>query len=173
MIKQLKTSKNSYIGNLEVTKNLNDDLLQIEVISDVKVKLFISIDLKYKLNCTYKNNELFYSSVTTYINGNIHSTSETKKIGDYYTITKNGHSSKYIDKITFSSALLYHQEPKGLTDLYSEFENFNKSIKSIGPHEYQISTPKKGGLSTFSYKNDVLMSLTNHHALLTFKLTKI
>ncbi|MFK5981617.1 MAG: hypothetical protein QM499_01795 [Flavobacteriaceae bacterium] len=165
-------SNNSYIGDLKVTKTSNKDAFQIEVISEVKVKLFISIDLKYKLNCTYKNNELFYSSVTTYVNGKIHSTSKTEKIGDYYSITKNGHSSKFLDKIPFSGALLYYSEPKGLTNIFSEFDNLKKPIKNIGINEYQITNPKNGHLSEYKYKNGVLMSTTNHHTLLTFKLTK-
>ena len=166
------TSKDSYIGDLKVTKILSNNTLQIEVISDIKIKLFISIDFKYKLNCTYKNNELLYGSVTTYVNGKIHSTSKTEKIGEYYTITKDGHSSKYLNKIAFSGALLYYYEPKGLTSIYSEFDNIDKPIKKIGVNEYQITNPKNGHLSEFLYKNGVLVSATNHHTLLTFKLTK-
>ncbi len=166
------TSNDSYIGNLKVTKTSINNTLQIEVISEVKVKLFISIDLKYKLNCTYKNNELLFSSVTTYVNGKIHSTSETEKIGDYYIITKNGHSSKFLGKIPFSGALLYYREPKRLTNIFSEFDNLKKPIKNIGINEYQITNPKNGHLSEYKYKNGVLVSTTNHHTLLTFKLTK-
>jgi len=134
--------------------------------------LFISIDLKYKLNCTYKNDELLYSSVTTYVNGAIHSTSKTEKNGAYYTLTKNGHPSKYLNKITFSGALLYYHEPKGLTKIFSEFDNLDKPVKSIGINEYQITNPKNGYLSEYTYKNGILESSTNHHTLLTFKLTK-
>ena len=113
-----------------------------------------------------------YSSVTTFVNGKIHSTSKTEKIGNYYTITKNGHTSKYLNEIAFSGALLYYREPKGLTNIYSEFDNLEKPIKNIGINEYQITNPKNGYLSEYKYKNGVLVSTTNHHTLLTFKLTK-
>ena len=166
------TSSGNYIGDLKATKTSVNNILQIEVISEVKVKLFISIDLKYKLNCTYKNNELLFSSVTTFVNGKIHSTSITEKIGNYYDITKNGHSSKFLDEIPFSGALLYYREPKGLTNIYSEFDNLEKPIKNIGINEYQITNPQNGYLSEFKYKNGILVSTTNHHTLLTFKLTK-
>lgn len=167
------TSNNNYIGDLKVTKTvLNKNTFQIEAVSEVKVKIFIKINLKYNLNCTYKNNELLFSSVTTYVNGKIHSTSKTEKMGDYYTITKNGHSSKYLNKITFSGALLYYREPKGLLNIYSEFDNLEKPIKNTGINNYQIINPKDGHLSEYTYKNGILMSTTNHHILLTFKLTK-
>ncbi len=166
------TANDNYIGDLKVSKTLNKDILQIEVISEVKVNLFISINLKYKLNCTYKNDELFFSSVTTYVNGKIHSYSKTEKNGEYYTITNDGHSSKYLNKITFSGALLYYREPKNLTYIYSEFDNINKPIKKTGTTEYQITNPENGHLSEYNYENGILVSTTNHHTLLTFKLTK-
>jgi len=166
------TSNKSYIGNLKVTKTIKNDVLQIEALSEVRVKLFIPIGLKYKLSCRYKNNELQYSMVTTFVNGKIHSTSKTEKTGNYYTITKDGHSSKFLNSIAFSGALLYYFEPEGLAKIFSEFDNLEKPIKSIGTNQYQITNPKNGHLSEYKYKDGILESTTNHHTLLTFKLTK-
>lgn len=160
------------IGDLKVTKSVDGNVLQIEIISEVKVKLFISVDLKYRLNCTYQNGELFYSAVTTYVNGKIHSTSRAEKDGAYYTLTKEGHSSKYLKPITFSGALLYFSEPNSRTNLFSEFDDSDKPIKSIGTHEYQITNPENGQMNEYKYKNGVLESTTVHHKLLTFFLKK-
>lgn len=167
------SSNNSSVGNLAVTQTKNNNLLQIEVISEVNIKVFIKVDIKYKLNCTYKDNELLFSSVTTYINGKLHTTSKTEKSGDYYTITNDGHASKFLHKITYSGALLYFTEPKGISTIYSEFHAIEKSIKPLGNHKYQITNPKNGQLSEYTYQNGILTTTINHHSLMPFTLTKI
>ena len=167
------STKNTPVGNLTVTKTENDNVLQIEVISEVNIKVFIKVNLKYKLNCTYKNNELLFSSVTTYVNGKLHTTSKTEKNGEYYTITKDGHASKFMHKITYSGALLYFKEPKGVSTIYSEFHAIEKPMKAIGNHEYQITNPKNGLLSEYTYQNGTLETTMNHHSLMSFILTKI
>ena len=167
------TSNDSYIGKLEVTKSTTNNLLQIEVLSQVKVNLFIAIDFTYKLNCTYKNNELLFSSVTTYVNGKVHSTTTTEKDGAYYSVTKDEHPLKYLDKIFYSGALLYFTEPKGVTKIFSEFDGISKPITEINKNEYQIRNPKNDHLSEYRYKNGILQSSVNHHRLMTFTLTKI
>jgi hypothetical protein len=167
------SSRNTPVGNLTVTKTENENLLQIEVISEVSIKVFIKVDLKYKLNCTYKDDELLFSSVTTYVNGKIHTTSKTEKNGANYTIVRDGHESKFLQKITYSGALLYFKEPKGITTVYSEFHAIDKPIKALGNHEYQITNPKNGLLSEYTYQNGILVTTMNHHSLMPFTLTKI
>ena len=165
-------SKDTQIGELDVSKNENANIVQIEVESNVHVKLFIDVDFKYKLNCTYKNDVLIYSAVTTYVNGRVHSTSTTEKTGDSYTVTKNSHTSKFMKNITFSGALLYFTEPKNIKELFSEFDNIDKPIHKIANHAYQIVNPSDGRLSEYYYKNGVLERTTNHHKFLTFTLIK-
>ncbi|NOY47002.1 MAG: hypothetical protein GXO84_02095 [Chlorobi bacterium] len=167
------TSKETSIGNLSVKKIEENNTIQIEVVSEVTVRLFITIDFKYKLNCTYKDKELIFSSVITYVNGRVHSTTTTKKDGEYYSITKNNHSSKYLNEINFPAALLYFVEPEGVTKIFSEFDGIAKPIKEIVKNKYQITNPKNGRLSEYLYRNGILESSINHHSLMTFTLTKI
>lgn len=161
------------IGNLSVTQNKQKGLTEINVTSQVKVKLFIEIDLKYKLSSTYKDSEFIFGSVTTYVNGKVHTTTTTEKTGDYYTITKDGHQSKFLNKINYSGAMLYFNEPKDISLIYSEFDAINKPIKLIETQKYQVTNPKNGRLSEYIYKDGVMVSSVIHHALLTFTLTKI
>ncbi len=166
------SSGKNHIGTLQAIKTVTNDRTQISVNSKVKVKLFISIDFEYKLNATYKNGQLLFGSVTTYVNGKVHSTSTTEKSNDYYTIEKDGHQSTFFDKITYSGALLYFEEPKGISTLFSEFDTINKPIRLIATGEYQLTNPKNGRLSEYLYKNGILISTTNHHSLMTFTMTK-
>ncbi len=166
------TVNKSAIGNLSVTKKETSNTLQIEIISQVKLKLYSSIDFKYRLDCTYKDKELIFASVTTYLNGNIHTTNKIEKVGEYYTTTKDGHSSKFLNKITYSGALLYFNEPKEIASIFSEFDLIVKPIKRISNNKYQIKNPQNRHLSEYTYKNGILETSTNHHSLITFTLSK-
>ena len=83
------------------------------------------------------------SSLTTYVNGKIHSTSSVTKAGDFYTVNHEGELTKRLKRITYSSAMLYFSEPKGLNSIFSEFECVDNVIKSIGENEYQVKKHKK------------------------------
>ena len=166
------TSAGIYLGNMTVSKTTTNNVVDIKIVSDVKVKLFLSIDLKYRLNCTYKNNILIYSSVTTYVNGSKHSSVITEKKGQSYIITEDGHASKYLKSIYYSGALLYFDEPKNQNILYSEFTVYDKIIKSIGQNSYLVTDKNTGHKSTYNYKNGILILATIEHTLMTFKMTK-
>jgi len=166
------TANKNQLGTILVKQTEKNGIIQIQATSEVKVQLFVNINLKYILNCTYKNNQLLYSSVTTYVNGKLHSTSTTEKKEGYYEVIKDGHSSRLYENIKYSGALLYHTEPIGKTKLYSEFNGIEKPIKKIDAHTYQITNPDNGHISIYKYKNGILESTTIEHALLTFTLTK-
>ncbi len=166
-------SNGTYIGNLSATKTVKEGITQIKVVSAVKVKLFLFIDFKYILNCSYRNGEMIQSSLVTYVNGKIHSTSNVKKKSNYYNINHEGDNFKRYENIRFSSAMLYFTEPKGIGSIFSEFECVDNSIKGIAPNEYQLKNSKNGSLNTYCYHNGNLESCTINHTLLTFSLSKI
>ena len=166
------TANGHNIGDVSVKKSKTKDYMQIAVTSNVKVKLFITVDISYKLNATYKNNELINSAVTVYVKGKVHSQITTTKNGQFYTIVKNGHTSQYLHKITYSSSLLFVKEPKGVTTLYSDFGGSQKPLAQIGPHLYQLTNPSSGHTENYQYANGVLQKATIEHSLLTFELTK-
>ena len=167
------TANGHTIGKLYVSKSHPEDYTQVSVVSDVKVKLFISVDIKYKLNATYKNNELLNSAVTVYVKGKLHSSITTTKTGDYYTIVDDGHSSQYLHKITYSSALLFIKEPKGISSVYSDFGGEPKPLSKIGLRTYELINPGSGHIETYEYLPDgSLQKATIQHSLLTFELTQ-
>ena len=157
---------------MSVSKTTTNDVVEIKIVSDVKVKLFLSIDLKYRLNCTYKNGNLMYSSVTTFVNGSKHSSVITEKKGQSYLVTEDGHVSKYLKVINYSGGLLYFDEPNNQKTLYSEFNGYDKVIKSLAQSRYLVTDNNTGHKSTYEYKNGTLILATIEHTLMTFKMTK-
>jgi hypothetical protein len=165
-------SGDTNLGQLIATKVEKNGLLEIVVTSDVSVSLFIKLNINYKLSCKYKNNELVFSSVSTYVNGKLHSTSTTTKNNTNYNIVKDGHSSLYMNSIHYSDALLYFFEPKNESKMYSDFDNIDKSITKLKEHTYTIKNPENGHVNEYIYKNGLLESTTIHHKLLDFTVTR-
>lgn len=166
------TSSNNQLGQLSVTKTQEKDLINIEMTSEVNAHLFISIDLKYRLTANYRNGSLIFSSVTTYLNGKLNSSSTTEKTGENYSVKKDGHLSKLYYPIFYSGVLLYLQEPINVSNVYSEFDNIKKPIEDLVHGIYQLDDPKSGHLSKYYYSNGRLMKATIGHSLMTFTLTK-
>ena len=167
------TSNKTHIGNMSTTKTEKNGITQIEVISNIKVKLLFTVQLKYVINSFYENNELLFSSATAYVNGKLHTSSVTKKEGNHYTVVKDGHTTNYYNKITYSGVMLYFSPPKDVGHVYSEFDNVDNKMKSIGKNEYQMTNSENGYVNDYLYKDNVLQIAKIHQSLLTFVITKI
>ncbi|AWV97088.1 DUF6134 family protein [Arcticibacterium luteifluviistationis] len=166
------TSNNNSLGQITVTKSHQNGLLKIDVISEVKVKVFVNIDLKYHLTANYKNGELLSSTVLTFVNGKQHSSSITEKTNENYSITKDGDLSKFFNDINYSGALLYWEEPKNISIVYSEIDNIEKPIKKVASGHYKLTDPKSKHSSDYFYKNGTLEKTVIQHTLMTFQLTR-
>jgi len=166
-------SGNSHLGELTVThtENKENQTLKINTVSDVSFDLFKTINLKYELNTIFKAGEFYYSSVTVYINGKEHSTIITEHKGEHYTISKNGKSTLYLKNITYSGALLYFKEPIGILKTFSEFDGFEKQVKKLGTHHYQVINPKNEQKSDYYYKEGILQEAIIQHPIMSFKIT--
>jgi uncharacterized protein DUF6134 len=164
------SSKKKQLGSLIVEKTKKDSVYQIEVFSNVNFRFFIKIALDYKLNCTYYENELLRSYVTTYVNGKENSSVKTEKKDNYYEVTEDGETSKFYNTIGLSGALSYFKEPINMSTIYSDFYGYDKNIEIISDHVYKVTNPKNGQISEYFYENGILNKAIIHHFLMTFTL---
>lgn len=167
------TSNKKPLGQITVSKKQVNDLLKVEVVSQVNVKILINIDLKYNLDATYKNGELVKSSVSTFANGKPHSSSVTEKTARGYRITKDDDISSFLNQIHYSGAMLYWKEPNNVSKIYSEIDNIEKTIKKAGPGHYQLSEGKNKQSNDYYYQNGTLKKAVIKHAIMTFELNKM
>ncbi len=162
------SSKKKQLGTLKVEKTKRDSVHQIEVFSNVNFRFFIKIALDYKLKCTYFEDELLRSSVTTYVNGKENSFLKTEKKDNYYEVTDDGETSKYYNSIGLSGALSYFKEPYNMSTIYSDFYGYDKNIEKVEDHIYKVTNPKNGQISEYFYKDGFLNKAIIHHFLMTF-----
>ena len=164
------SSSGTSIGQIKITKTITDDVVEITAKSEVKVNLFLSLDVSYSLHTIYKNNELISSTVTTYVNGKEHSKTLTKRFNQYYLITSDDDSKKLSHSILYSGALLYFQPPLHQKVVYSEIDGIEKPISEISSSKFQITNPKTGHTSIYEYTKNIANKITINHTLLTFTL---
>ena len=165
--------KNVKHGFLTVTYvNEDSDILKVFIRSEVKIKVISKIDFLYTIQSVFQKEQLLNSSVVSYINGNLHSKSNTLKDKKKYLITINGHKYEFDKEILYSGSLLYIKEPVNYNEIYSETDGLKKSIKQTEPNIYQIINPKTGKSNKYYYETGILKKAEINDALLSFKIVK-
>lgn len=144
------------LGNLKVVCTESDTSTTISVNCQFKVKLLVTINVRYILTTVFKENQLYSGEIRTYRNNELHSEMNTIKVGAEYLFTKDGKQSVFLNRITFSESMLYFNEPADLQSIYSEFDGVEKSIFEPGPGHYRIQNPLNGNFSDYFYESGLL-----------------
>jgi hypothetical protein len=156
------------IGHMEVEKTAHDNTETYHITSHVDVKLVFHMKISYKLQTVFKDNELYYSSITTYENGDLHSTIKTKKNGDHYDIIKDGHETKYMKTINQTGATVYHSMPTNRPMMYSEFEGEDKKLEKVNDHTVKYINLNDGHVNMYTYKNGVMQHAEIENSVMNF-----
>jgi hypothetical protein len=160
------------LGQLKVSSTQADTTTKIAVVSQFKVKMLITLDVKYTLQSIYRNGELISNSIKIYRNDDLHSFAKTTKVGHQYKFVKDNTESYYNKRISFSESLLYFNEPKQIAALYSEFDGIEKTIVESSEAHYKIKNPLNGNVSEYFYEKGVLATAVVHFQMMTLYLTK-
>ncbi|QGY46540.1 hypothetical protein GM418_23620 [Maribellus comscasis] len=163
----------SKVGEFSVTQKNENGKLNIEAITDVKVKLLFSYRVKYVQNTVYEQGVLKHSNVKTYKNGKLNSDMMLKQEKDAYLLVVDGDTTLINDSITYSGSLLYFNEPLGIKQLYKERTAEMLSIALLSAHTYVVKDEKERELNRYIYKNGVLEYAKMRHALGTLELKRV
>jgi hypothetical protein len=160
------------LGQLKVSSIQADTTTKIAVVSQFKIKMLITIDVKYTLQSFYRNGELVSNSIKMYRNDELHSFAKTTKVGSQYKFTKDETESIYDKRISFSESLLYFNEPIKIKTIYSEFDGIEKTIIESTNGHYKIRNPLNGNVSEYFYEKGTLSTAIVHFQMMTLYLTK-
>ena len=138
---------------------------QIEVKTDLHVKLMLSIHFEFDGTAVFENGILKNSEVSVYNNDHLHSNTVTTLKVDTYEIVKDKKVipfNKSVIKCTGYN--LYFEYPKGYSSVFSISEGGFDEIKFVNDREISI-VDKKGHLNTYTYNEDgIVKSLKLHHS---------
>ncbi|MFT4667020.1 MAG: hypothetical protein ACI8YQ_004637 [Polaribacter sp.] len=171
---QYKVTANSKeIGTLVVKETKEDKVSQIEIISDVSVRVIFLVELNYKLNSIYENGVLQYSKVTTCLNDKVHSTTTVEKQGEKYLIVKDGKKSIFDKAIKYTGAMIYLYEVEEGSTVFSEIDAAENRVKKIGPNRYKLYNPKNKEIAEYYYENGNLQKAIVRQPFVDFIMTAI
>ena len=166
-------TKGKNIGTIECKVDSVGDMVNIDILANATVHFLFGERVKFKLNSNYKNNELYFSSSTFYLNEKSIYQSIVHKDNNDYIISKDSHQTMFPGKIDYSGSLLYFVEPTGKEKIYSEVDEIYKLITKVGRHKYKITNPENGKTSFFTYENGILNHAEISHTYVNMKLKKI
>jgi hypothetical protein len=160
------------LGQLKVSSIHADTTTKIAVVSQFKIKMLITVDVKYTLQSFYRNGELVSNSIKMYRNDELHSFAKTTKVGSQYKFIKDENESIYDKRISFSESLLYFNEPNQISTIYSEFDGIEKTIIESSTGHYKIKNPLNGNVSEYFYEKGILSTAIVHFQMFTLYLTR-
>ena len=161
------------IGEFSVIQTSENENMNIEAITDVKVNLLFSYRVKYVQNTVYNNGILQKSEVKTYKNGKLNSNMWMNFENGVYRLVSDGDTTFFHDSITYSGSLIYFNEPREIKNIYKERSKEVRQISPVSEHEYIITDKKGRELNRYYYTNGVLQYAKMRHTLGTLELKRV
>ncbi len=144
------------LGKFSVIQRINDGVISVEGITDVKVKLLLTYQVKYIQETTHKNGHLAKSHLQTRKNGETYSDTWLIAQNNDYLLIKDGDSTLISDEITYTGSLLYFNEPIDSKHLYKEKSGEKRRIKLTDAHTYVLVNDEGQITHEYKYKNGIL-----------------
>jgi hypothetical protein len=142
------------IGNLQASKANNGSEVEFVTESNVSVRLLMSFSMYSKVTGAFRNGVLVNGSALRKVNGHNKLKTEILWQNDHYVLKEDDGQTLIHEKITYTTACLFNQEPVGLNRIFSE--NFGKfiTLKEVRPHYYELHLPD-GNKNYYSYANGI------------------
>lgn len=143
-------------GEFSVTQKAENGILEIESVSDIKVKRLFSYRIQYIQNTIYKRGILESSHVRTFENGKLNSDIWLKRRRGLYLIVSDGDTARVNDSITYSGSLVYFNETKEVNKIFKERSAESEFISKSSVHEYIIKDKNGRKTNKYFYKEGLL-----------------
>jgi hypothetical protein len=158
------------VGHMDLYQKRTGDDLYLKMISEVKMRFIMSIEVNINEESVFQNGRLISSRVCRRVNGKEKANRQTKSAGDNYQTLAEGKSGLVNQKqISNNLMLLYCHEPDNNTQIYSDnFQQFLQ-VKQVSQHVYRIDLPD-GNYNFYSYTNGICSKVDIHHSLYSIQI---
>ncbi len=142
------------IGDLYANKGLNGSNMDYSTESTVRIKMLMTFSLYSKVTGSFRNGVLVSGSALRKVNGKDRVNTVISWDVNHYLIKEDDERHEVKEQILYTTARLYHDEPTGVTTVFSE--NFRKfiTLKELKPHYYELKLPD-GNSNFYSYANGI------------------
>lgn len=164
--------KNKVIGSLKAEKIIKDSSTNYKSITHINTRIIKKIQVIHEYEVTFKNQQLTKAKVNISVNNKQQAKTVTAWEQNTYQVFKNEKYQKSISQsITYATIQLYFEEPKNVSNCYSEQNGDNNSIIDMGNHVYKkINT--KNNENQYYYENGQLTKATIDGGLINFEIVR-
>jgi len=164
--------KNKVIGSLKAEKIVKDSCTNYKSITHINTRIIKKIQVIHEYEVTFKNQQLTKAKVNISVNNKQQAKTVTAWEQNTYQVFKNEKYQKSISQsITYATIQLYFEEPKNVSNCYSEQNGDNNSIIDMGNHVYKkINT--KNNENQYYYENGQLTKATIDGGLINFEIVR-
>ena len=159
------------IGTLTTVKTVKGNSITYTANSTATVHIFGETQISTSLTEEFTNGILQSSHYKIEKNGTLNDESTIILKDGVYTINHNGKTSQINTPITYTTTMLYFDEPKKVDTIFAELEGINKNITKLETSIYQLTDPGNHHTNNYTYENGVLKEALISHTLFNFKLT--
>ena len=145
------------IGDLTVTRTVKGAFTTYKLESKSEAKVLFTTKKNYVLmDVTYKDGKLLSSYCKNEVNDEVDNYASINWDGSKYTVTNEKGKTTYPTAVTYSVISLYYDEPKGITNLFTERIGAAYPLKDLGSGRYEYKIPN-GDKNVYVYKNGELV----------------
>ena len=159
------------IGTLIAVKSIRGTSINYTANSTATVHLFGETQIATSLTVGFDGGILQSSHYKIEKNGTLNDESIITLDNGVYSINHNGKNSQFKSPITYTTTMLFFEEPKQVNTVFAELEGINKNIAKTETSVYQLTDPSNQHTNKYIYDNGVLVEATISHTLYNFKLT--
>lgn len=157
------------VGSQVVTQKVVDGITIVEIKSKATVSLGFKYTVAYHQIGKYDNQRLIESKVTITKNDELFSSSHTKWMNGYYEVIQDGKKSQIPGELYFATTRLYFQEPeKDHHRIYSEADCTIKILEKIDNHTFKVSEPGSRHGGKYYYQKSILQKAVVSHLIIDF-----
>jgi hypothetical protein len=142
------------IGSLQASRISSGNQVEYITESSVNVKILMTFSMYSKVTGAFRDGMLINGSAVRTVNGHNKVNTFIQWKNGHYLLKEDEAQKEIREKITYTTACLFNQEPVGLTRIFSE--NFGKfiNLKEVRPHYYELHLPD-GNRNYYSYSNGI------------------
>ena len=152
------------IGWMKVNKKQNGALKTIDMVSEIRTRKILMINVSTKDSCSFDNSTMLFASQFRTLNGNISLDKQTNRMGTHYEVLQGGRKKQLQSgTITHNLLSLYAQEPINVKQVYCESDERFANITRTKEGGYKVYF-KNGDSNCYFYEGGVCSRVVVKHS---------
>lgn len=164
---------NRSIGTFTATRTDLNERSEYILESKISTRIFKQIDYEFTMHSAFENSILVKSDLKNMMNDKLKQSSTVRFDGSSYLIKTPDKTLKHNkDKVSYSSASIYFEEPVNRKFLFSENYGINLPIIKVDAHKYMVKVPN-GDKNYYTYENGRVTVVEFDKSIINVKMVKL